>query len=50
MSQGENKAKLLWFTVEEIDELNQLKEITGDSNSRIVRDAINVYLTQLRKG
>jgi hypothetical protein len=44
----DGKKKVLWFTSPQLDVLNELIKITGDSNSKIVRDALAMYLKSLR--
>ncbi len=40
--------KLFYFTFEQVDVLKELKQITGDSYSQIVRDALNAYMSKLK--
>ncbi len=44
----EGSKRTLWFSKEQNDVINELKEITGDANSKIVRDALNLYMKQVK--
>jgi len=43
------KRKQLWFSAEQIDLLERLKEITHDTGSNIVREALKNYKEKLIK-
>ena len=42
------KKKVLWFTEIQLGVLDEIVKKTGDSNSKIVRDALALYLKSLR--
>ena len=41
--------KLLWFTIEQNDLLMAIKELTGQNNSEIVREAMKHYAKMLKQ-
>ena len=40
--------KMLWFNIQQMQDLEELKRITGQSNSLIVRVAISEYLKRIK--
>ena len=40
--------KLLWFTKEQLEVLDEIKELTGENNSELVRTAMDMYLKSLK--
>jgi hypothetical protein len=40
--------KMLWFNIQQMHELDEIKKLTGQSNSLIVRVAISEYLKQIK--
>lgn len=42
------KKKLLWFNHPQLQVLEDIKNITNESNSLIVRKALNLYLASLQ--
>ncbi len=41
--------KVLWFTAIQLQVLNELVALTGDSNSKIVRDGMKMYLDTIKR-
>jgi len=48
MTTEKSGKKLLWFTAEQKEWLEELKEITGLSNSELVRKAMELLLIRLK--
>jgi len=40
--------KMLWFTAEQLEQLKELKEITGLGNSELIRKAMELLLIELK--
>lgn len=45
--QGSRMKKLMWFTKDQMDLLEEIKTVTGYGNSQIVRKAMQVYADKL---
>ncbi len=43
------KKKVLWYTHEQLEIMEELIKITGDSQSKIVRDALSMYFSVFKK-
>jgi hypothetical protein len=40
--------KMLWFNIKQIKQLDEIRKLTNDSNSTIVRIALDKYLESLK--
>ncbi len=43
----EGSKKLVWFSKEQMQQLDDIQEITGESNGMVVRQAMKLYLEKL---